>query len=64
MYSYSLASCLEVATMHSLEIPRYMKVQMYFAILAQFLAMWLIFEVVLELFPQGEITRVRMLHPE
>ncbi len=64
VYSYSLASCLEVATIHSLEIPRYMTVQMYFAILAQFLAMWLIFEVVLELFPQGEITRVRMLHPE
>jgi hypothetical protein len=37
---------------------------MYFAILAQFLTMWLIFEVVLELFPHGEITRLRMLHPE
>ena len=56
VYSYSLASCLEVATIHSLENPRYMIVQMYFAILAQFLALWLIFEVVLELFSRAEIT--------
>jgi len=50
VYSYNFASSLEVATIHSLEIPRYMTVQMYVAILAQFLAVWLIFEVVLELF--------------
>jgi hypothetical protein len=56
VYSYNFASCLEVATIHSLEIPRYMTVQMYLAILAQFLAVWLIFEVVLKLFPHGEIT--------
>src|SRR5215831_13366238 len=56
VYLYSLASCLEVATIHSLENPRYMIVQMYFAILAQFLALWLIFEVVLELFSRAEIT--------
>ena len=55
-YSYNFASCVEVATIHSLEIPRYMTVQMYAAILAQFLAMWLILEVVLELFPHCEIT--------
>jgi hypothetical protein len=56
VYSYSLASCLEVATIQSLEIPRYMTVQMYFAILAQFLALWLIVEVVLERLPHAEIT--------
>jgi uncharacterized membrane protein len=56
VYSYNFASCLEVATIHSLEIPRYMTVQMYFAILAQFLAVWLIFEVVSELFSHREIT--------
>jgi hypothetical protein len=56
VYSYSLASCLEVATIQSLEIPRYMIVQMYFAILAQFLALWLIVEVVSKRFPHAEIT--------
>ena len=56
VYSYNFASSVEVATIHSLEIPRYMTVQMYVAILAQFLAIWLILEVVLELFPHREIT--------
>jgi hypothetical protein len=49
------ASFLEVATIHTLQIPRYMTVQMYFAILAQFLAFWLISEVVLELLPHAQI---------
>ena len=56
VYTYNFASCLEVATIHSLEIPRYMTVQMYVTILAQFLAVWLIFEVVSQLFPRREIT--------
>jgi hypothetical protein len=55
VYSYSLAGCLVVATIHSLEIPHYMTVQMYFAILAQFLALWLIIEIVLERLPHAEI---------
>jgi len=55
-YSYGLASCLEVATIHTLQIARYMTVQMYFAILAQFLAFWLILEVFLELLPHARIT--------
>ena len=55
VYSYSLVSCLEVATIHSLEIPRYMTVQMYFAILSQFLALWLISEVVLEFLPHAKV---------
>ena len=56
VYAYGFASCLEVATIHTLQIARYMTVQMYFAILAQFLALWLILEVVLELLPHAQIT--------
>src|SRR5262249_32810365 len=55
-YAYSLASCLEVATIHSLEIPRYMTVQIYLAILAQFLALWLVFEFALEMLVHAKIT--------
>ena len=47
VYSYNLANCLEVAVVHSLQNPRYATVQMYFAILAQFLAILLILEVLL-----------------
>jgi len=47
VYSYNLANCLEVAVVHSLQSPRYATVQMYFAILAQFLAILLILEVLL-----------------
>jgi hypothetical protein len=46
-YSYSAANCLEVAIVHSLDNPRYITVQMYFAILAQFVAVLLILEVLL-----------------
>jgi hypothetical protein len=46
-YSYNAANCLEVAIVHSLDNPRYMTVQMFFAILAQFLTALLIFEVLL-----------------
>jgi hypothetical protein len=47
VYSYNLANCLEVAVIHSLQNPRYATVQMYFAILGQFLAVLLILEVLL-----------------
>jgi hypothetical protein len=47
VYSYNLANCLEVAVIHSLQNPRYATVQMYFALLAQFLAILLILEVLL-----------------
>jgi hypothetical protein len=47
MYSYNLANCLEVAVIHSLQNPRYATVQMYFVILAQFLAILLTLEVLL-----------------
>jgi hypothetical protein len=44
-YVYNAANCLEVAIVHSLENPRYLTVQMYFTILAQFLAILLVLEV-------------------
>jgi hypothetical protein len=47
VYSYNLANCLEVAVIHSLQNPRYATVQMYFAVLGQFLAILLIIEVLL-----------------
>jgi hypothetical protein len=53
MYSYNLANCLEVAVIHSLQNSRYATVQMYFVILAQFLAILLIIDVLL-----GSLSRV------
>jgi hypothetical protein len=50
-YSYNAANCFEVAVVHSLDNPRYLTVQMYFTILAQFLAIVLIFEVLLRIRP-------------
>jgi hypothetical protein len=47
VYSYNLANCLEVAVIHSLQNSRYATVQMYFAVLAQFLAILLILEILL-----------------
>jgi hypothetical protein len=46
-YSYNVANCLEVAVVHCLGNPRYATVQMFFTILAQFLTILLIFEVLL-----------------
>ncbi len=48
-YSYNMASCLEVAVVHSLELGRYVTVQLFFTILAQFLALWFILELALEM---------------
>ena len=47
-YAYSFANCLEVAIVHSLSNPRYTTVQMFIAILSQFLTITLIVEIVLE----------------
>ena len=47
-YAYSFATCLEVAIVHSLANPRYTTVQMFIAILSQFLTITLIVEIVLE----------------
>ena len=38
MCSHNVASCFEVAVIHTLQNPRYVTVQVFFTILAQFLA--------------------------
>jgi hypothetical protein len=43
-YLYNAAACFEVAVIHSLEIRRYLTVQMYLTLLVQFLAVWFILE--------------------
>jgi len=48
VYSYNLASCFEVAVIHTLQNPRYVTVQVFFTILAQFLALWFVIEFALE----------------
>ena len=49
VYAHNAAACLEVAIINSLEIRRYVTVQMFFTTLAQFFALWLLCEMVLEL---------------
>lgn len=43
-YLYNFASCLEVAIVQSLEVGRFVTVQVFFTILAQFLSIWFTFE--------------------
>jgi hypothetical protein len=49
LYSYNAAACLEVAIVNSLEVRRYLTVQMFFTTAAQFLALWLLCEMALEM---------------
>lgn len=44
VFSYNAAACLEVAIIHSLEVPRYSTVQMLVTLVAEFLAAWLLCE--------------------
>jgi hypothetical protein len=48
-YLYNGAACLEVAVIHSLEIRRYITVQMFLTLLVQFFALWFILEFALEM---------------
>jgi hypothetical protein len=48
-YLYNAAACLEVAVIHSLEIRRYITVQMFLTLLTQFFALWFIIEFALEM---------------
>ena len=48
-FSFNAACCLEVATIISLEIRRYMTVQMYSTLLAQLLGLWFILEFVVQM---------------
>ncbi len=47
LYAYTFANCLEVAIIHSLANPRYTTVQLFVTILAQFLTIVLILEILL-----------------
>jgi hypothetical protein len=47
-YSYNFASCFEVAIVQSLEVGRFVTVQVYCTVLAQFLSIWFILEFLLE----------------
>jgi len=49
LYSYNGAACLEVAIVNSLEVRRYLTVQMFFTTMAQFLALWLLCEIAVEM---------------
>jgi hypothetical protein len=44
VYLYNVASCFEVAVVHTLQNPRYVTVQVFFTILSQFLALWFLIE--------------------
>jgi hypothetical protein len=46
--AYNASSCLEGAIVNSLDVHRYITVQMYATLLTQFLALWLILEFILE----------------
>jgi FtsH-binding integral membrane protein len=48
VFLYNAAACLEVAILNSLEVPRYSTVQMFFTLLAEFLAGWLLLETLLQ----------------
>jgi len=56
--AYNAASCLEVAIVNSLEVYRYITVQMYATLLTQFLALWLILEFLFEIRRQPRAARV------
>jgi hypothetical protein len=48
VYSYNGATCLEVAVINSLEGRRYLTVQAFFTLFAQFFALWFLCEIALE----------------
>jgi hypothetical protein len=48
-FSFNAACCLEVATITSLELRRYMTVQMYSTLLAQLFGLWFILEFVVQM---------------
>jgi hypothetical protein len=55
-YAYTMANCLEVAVIHSLDVVRKVTVQMFPSILAQFLALWFVLEFALEMRARKNIT--------
>jgi len=49
---YNFANCLVVAVVHSLEFPRYTRIQLIFTILAEIGALWVLTEVLSTTFPK------------
>ena len=56
-YLYNAAACLEVAVIHSLDDRRYITVQMFLTLFAQFLALWFILEFALEIRDRAKTVR-------
>ena len=54
-YVYNAAACLEIAVIHSLEIHRYINVQMYLTLLVQFFALWFVLGFTLEMRPRRNV---------
>lgn len=48
VFSYNLAACFEGAVINTLQVPRYATVQFYFTVLAEFLAIWLVLEFIVQ----------------
>jgi len=44
VYSYNFFNCLTIAVVHSLEVTRYVRVQLIFTIFAQCLSLYLLLE--------------------
>ena len=49
---YNFANCLVIAVVHSLEFPRYTRIQLIFTILAEIGALWVLAEVLFTTFPR------------
>jgi hypothetical protein len=58
VYLYNVASCFEVAVIHTLQNPRYVTVQVFFTILSQFLALWFLIEFALETRDRAKASRL------
>jgi hypothetical protein len=54
--AYNLAACFEVAIIHTLQNPRYVTVQVFVTVLAQFLALWFLLEFALEIRARRKIS--------
>ena len=61
--AYNAASCLEVAIVNSLEVHRYITVQMYATLLTQFLAFWLILEFALDITQRRDTSARNLVAP-
>jgi hypothetical protein len=47
-YLYNAAACVEVAVIQSLDVRRFITVQVFLTLLAQFFALWFVLEFALE----------------